>query len=302
MSGFLHLGIARRLLPALLTFGAFAGSSVSGLAQQPAASGQILHANGPLPSFEVATIKRNLSGSGPAMIGAAGHAAPKDRFIATNMPIKGLICWAFGGTSIPLPNNEVSGGPSWIESERYDVNAKLEDSQAAKLAELSEKDQIVQVRLMVQSLLADRFKLVANDTMVNRPVYALVIAKAGSKLQETVPGSRSPIQDGGRPMQFSGHRGELSGHGIPISFLVRFLSQGVLDRPVVDETGLKGEYDLELKWNADFDAPNSGSAPADVSGPSIFTAIQDQLGLKLKATEAPLEKLVIVGIERPSEN
>jgi uncharacterized protein (TIGR03435 family) len=282
----------------------------------PAASGvmrrvplelQILHATGPLPRFEVATIKPNHSGPGNTMVGALGHGAPGDRFIATNMTIQALICWAFAGTSVPLPENQVSGGPSWINSERYDIDAKLEDSQAAKLAK---PDNILQVRLMVQSLLADRFKLVAKDTTVTRPVYALVLAKNGSKLRETVPGSSSPIQSEGHPVQLSASPGEIIAHGTPINALVRLLSHSGLDRPVVDETGLKGEYDFELKWNPDVDAPGitqrpspeAGSAPPDTSGPSLFTAIQDQLGLKLKATKGPLEELVIVDVRRPSEN
>ena len=307
---FTDVSIGKKLLLSLLAVGAVAGPVAFGLMQQASSAGQILHATGPLPSFEVASIKPNHSGSGPTMVGAVGHAAPKDRFIATNITIKALICWAFGGTSVPLPSNEVSGGPSWINSERYDIDAKLEDSQAAKLAKLSPNDQIVQVRLMLQSLLADRFKLVAKDTTVTRPIYALVIARDGSKLKETVPGSKSPIEVQGHPVQFSADRGEVSGHGIPMSVLVRFLSQEELGRPVVDETGLKGNYDLELKWNPDLDAPGmmpgpspaAGSAPPDTSGPSIFTAIQDQLGLKLKATEGRVEDLMIVDIAKPSEN
>jgi bla regulator protein blaR1 len=307
-SRFTEVGIGKRLLLGALALGVVAGPVAFGFMQEAPSTGQILHAEGPLPSFEVASIKPNHGGSGPTMVGAVGHAAPKDRFIATNITIKALICWAYGGTSVPLPSNEVSGGPSWIDSERYDIDAKLEDSQAAKMAQRSTNDQIVQVRLMVQRLLADRFKLVAKDTMVTRPVYALVVAKGGSKLQETVPGSKSPIEAGGHPVQFSGDRGDVSGHGIPMSVLVRFLSQEGLGRPVVDETGLKGEYDFALKWNADLSPgmmqgpPAAGSAPPDTSGPSIFTAIQEQLGLKLKATEGRVEDLVIAGIERPSEN
>ena len=309
-SRFTDVGIGKRLLLAALALGVVAGPVAFGLMQEAPPTGQILHATGPLPSFEVATIKPNHSASGPTMIGVAGHAAPKDRFIATNITVKALICWAFGGTSVPLPSNEVSGGPNWINSERYDIDAKLDDSQATAIAKLSINDQIVQVRLMVQSLLADRFKLMAKDTTVTRPIYALVIAKGGPKMQETVPGSESPIKAGGHPVQFSGGRGELSGHGIPMTLLVRFLSQEGLGRPVVDKTGLNGNYDLELKWNPDLDSPEmmqgtspgAGSASPDSSGPSIFTAIQDQLGLRLKTAEGPVEDLVIVNIEKPSEN
>lgn len=272
---------------------------------------QILHATGPLPSFEVASIKPSKSESGSTMIGAVGHAAPSDRFIATNITVKALICWAFGGTSVPLPSNEVSGGPGWIDSERYDIDAKLDDSQAAAITKLFINDQIVQVRLMVQSLLADRFKMVAKDTTVTRLIYALVIANGGSRMHETVPGSESKIKAGNHPVQFAGGPGELNGHGIPMTLLVRFLSQaGGLGRPVVDKTGLSGNYDVELRWNPDLDSSETmqrplsggGSASPDSSGPSIFTAIQDQLGLRLKATQGPVEDLEIAHIEKPSEN
>jgi len=205
----------------------------------------------------------------------------------------------------------VSGGPGWINSERYDIDAKLDDSQVAALAKLPPQDRIVQIRLMVQSLLADRFKLVVNETTVTRPVYALVVAKGGPKLQTTVPGSPSPIKDDGHPMQARFFPGDIRGHGIPISFLARSLSQmGGLGRPVLDETGLKGNYDIDLKWTSEVNspgampAPSSGaeSAPPDTSGPSLFSALQEQLGLKLEPTNGPVEALEIVHVEKPSVN
>ena len=268
---------------------------------------------GNLHKFEVASIRPDHSGSRLSRSGAAGlGGAPKDRFFVTNTTIKDLICWTFAGNSIPLPRDQVSGGPGWINSERYDIDAKLEDSQVAALAKLSPIDRIVQIRLMVQSLLADRFGLVVENTTATRPVYALVIAKGGSKLQETVPGSPSPIESGGRQIQARFFPGDIRGHGIPMSYLARSLSQlGGLGRPVLDETGLKGKYDIDLKWTPDNlnspgmtpgPSPSAETAPPISSGPSIFTAIQEQLGLKLKATKSPVETLVIVHIEKPSEN
>ena len=265
---------------------------------------------GNLHKFEVASIRPNHSGAVVGHTGAAGlGGAPMDRYIDTNITIKQLICWAFAGKGLPIPSDQVSGGPGWINSERYDINAKLEDSQVAALAKLSPIDRIVQIRLMVQSLLADRFGLVVENTTATRPVYALVIAKGGSKLQETVPGSLSPIKDEGHPIQARFFPGDIRGHGIPMSYLARSLSQlGGLGRPVLDETGLKGKYDIDLKWTADLPGmipgPSSSAetAPPVTSGPSIFTAIQEQLGLKLKSTKGPVENLVIVHIEKPSEN
>ena len=305
------MSMGKRRILAALAVGIGAGPVAFGRMRQTAPATQILHVTGPLPSFEVVTIRPNHSGTGNTMIGAAGHGAPGDRFIATNIILKALICWAFAGTSVPLPSGELSGGPDWINSERYDIEAKLEDSQVAALATLpSDNDRILQVRRTLQSLLAGRFKLVVNDTTVTRPIYALVIVRGGAKLQETVPGSQSPIQAQGHQVQFSGGRGEISAHGVPISFLVRFLAQEGLDRLVVDDSGLKGDYDFELKWYPDLNSPapmpgaspGAQAPPPDTSGPSIFTAIQEQLGLKLQSTKGPVEVLEIVHVEKPSEN
>lgn len=307
---FTDLGLPKQLMLAALATAAVAGPVAFGLMQEAPLTGQILHANGPLPSFEVASIRPNHSASSSSRTGAAGMGAPMDRFIVTNTTIKMLICWAFSN-SIPIPNDQVSGGSGWINSDRYDIDAKLEDSQVAALAKLSNHDRLQQIRLMVQSLLADRFKLVVKDTTVTRPVYALVVVKGGPKLQETVPGSPSPIKSEGHPMQASFFSGDIRGHGIPVSMLARSLSQiGGLGRPVVDETGLKGNYDLELKWNPDFNSPGmtpgpsprAETAPPDTSGPSIFTAVQEQLGLKLESARRSVEGLEIVHIEKPSGN
>ena len=312
-SGFTDLGIGKRLLLAALALGVVAGPVAFGLMQEAPPTGQILHATGPFPSFEVASIKPNHSGSGMSRTEADGSGGtPKDRYIESNTTIKMLICWAFAGKGISLPSDQVSGGPGWINSERYDIEAKLEDSQVAALAKLPREDRIAQIRLMVQSLLADRFKLSVSDTTVSRPVYALVVAKGGPKLEETVPGSHSPIKSGGREMQGRFFPGDIRGHGIPISTLARSLSQlGGLGRPVLDETGLKGKYDIELKWTPDNlnspgmtpgPSPSADMAPPDASGPSVFTAVQEQLGLKLEPTKGPVEAIVVMHIERPSEN
>lgn len=300
----------KRLALAVLAMSAVAGPVTFGLMQNAPASGQTLHPTPPLPSFEVASIRPDHSGVHSARIGAAGMSAPVDRFIATNFTIKDLICWAWAGESVSLPGDQVSGGPGWINSEHYDIDAKLEESQAAAMAKLAPPNRILQIRLMLQSLLADRFGLVVKDGSVMRRVYALAIAKGGSKLQETVPGSKSPIMDGARPMQGFAERGEIRAHGMPITFLVRMLSQQGVGRPVVDETGLKGKYNFDLKWNPDLSSPaliqgtspGPESSPPLTSGPSIFTALQEQLGLKLESTKGPVESIVIVHIEKPSAN
>jgi bla regulator protein BlaR1 len=335
---FTDLGTGKRLLLAVLALGVVAGPVAFGFMQQAPPTGQILHATGHLPSFEVASIRPNHSGSGFASIGVPGMAAPRDRFIAKNTSIKGLILWAWTpGTTRPLPEDQVVGGPSWINSDRYDIDAKLEDSQIAALEKLTPWDRATQVKLMVQSLLADRFKLLVNDgTTAPRPVYALVVAKGGPKLkgattpQEaalcgTPPPGKFPMPPPPPPgtsptapqrpatmSRASGmfmRPGEMTACATPMSDLARQL-QLELGRPVLDQTGLDGNYNFELKWTPDTNSsgamtepsPGAEAPPPDASGPSIFTAIQEQLGLKLESTKASEEAIAIVHIEKPSEN
>lgn len=171
---------------------------------------------------------------------------------------------------------------------------------------------------MLQALLAERFKLLAHRETKELPVYALVVAKNGPKFEEAKPGDRYP--DGikapdGRPgagMMFT-NRGQVTGQGLPIANLVRQLSLE-LGRTVVDTTGLTGTYDFTLKWTPDesqgrmFKRAEGGQQRTDPapssesSGPSIFTALQEQLGLKLEAQKGPVEILVIDYVERPTAN
>ncbi len=286
MLGVLHrftdLGTGKRLLLAALALGIVAGPVAFGLMQEVPPASQILQATGPFPSFEVATIKPDHSGTGVIRIGSTGHGAPLDRFIATNVSVKKLMGWAFAGNSLPLPDYEVSGGPNWIDSDRYDIDAKLEDSQVAELQKLSDLDRILQVRRMVQGLLADRFKLVVNDTTETRPIYALVVAKGGLIMKETTPCSEPPPgfapppppspppgASGVAPQapavrtqpQNLGRPGDLIACEMPVKDLVRLL-QLSLDRPIVDRTGLVGNYSFELKWTPAFDEPGPMPGPS----------------------------------------
>jgi len=305
-------------------------------------SAQILQATGPLPSFEVASIRPDHSGSGFSTTGAGllssprGPTIPKDRFIATNTTVKNLIQWAWAPRgSPPLPDDSVSGGPSWIDSDRYDIDAKLEDREIEALEKLAPRDCSAQIKLMVQSLLADRFKLVVKYTTGDVSGYALVVAKGGVKLRETVPGSAPPPSStpppgfvlpppppplGTAPIApqvpatppratILIRPGEITAFAEPISALARSL-QDELGSPVLDQTGLKGDYNFALRWTPEVKAPGATPArppgtetvPPDASGPSIFTAVQEQLGLKLESTKGGEEAIKIVHIEKPSEN
>jgi uncharacterized protein (TIGR03435 family) len=158
---------------------------------------------------------------------------------------------------------------------------------------------------MLQGLLADRFKLKYHQVAKELPVYALVVAKGGIKLQESKEGScvvpgpgDAPIEPGQRSPNFCGtyfwRRNQVDGTRITMSQLIVALD-GRLDRPLIDKTDLSGVRDVHLTWNPD-DGPN------DDAGPSIYTALQEQLGLRLEATKGAVPVLVIDHIERPSEN
>ena len=280
----------------------------------------------PRPTFEVASIKPNHSAGRQAGI----QMAPGGRFVATNVPLRFLVEQAYGVKSF-----QISGAPGWLDSERYDIEAKTEASgedpghdEPWKLTEEQRKLREEEFKQRVQALLAERCKLTVHHDTRELPIYTLVVGKNGAKLQESKDGvGPSPDEfkpDGpkgegpkmGRmngPMMRMG-RGEIIAQRMSMTMLANSLSRQ-LDRNVVDNTGMKGHYDFDLKWTPDEmqdamfkglggggDAkPASDSAP-DASGPSIFTAIDQQLGLKLESKKAPVEILVIDHIERPSEN
>jgi uncharacterized protein (TIGR03435 family) len=193
-------------------------------------------------------------------------------------------------------DNLISGAPSWLYSEHYTLEAKVAGSDLPALARMAPD----QRKLMLQPLLADRFQLRFHRETKQLPIFALVIAKSGSKLKQSPPadpgGSTAP------QMKMSAH-GQLTGQRFPISLLAQWLSLQV-GRKVLDNTGLTGTYDFTLEWTPDSPASMSAGAetPAPDSGPSIFTAIQEQLGLRLESTKGPVETLVIDHVERPSEN
>jgi len=258
-------------------FSAAVGLSFSLLAQSPA---------GPKPpAFEVASIKRNTSANErPSLTINAG------RVTIRNGPLRAIIRSAFG-----LQAFEVVGGPDWVDTDGWDVNAKAEPGAERQ-----------PTGPMMQSLLADRFKLVAHKETRDLPVYALVFARQdhafGPKLhasstdcQKEVgaliartgqpPSADAPPLCGIRSV--SGHI-ELNATRINPNF-VRTLAP-ITGRSVVDQTGLTGVFDAELVWS-DSEA-----------GPSLFTAIQEQLGLKLEAQRGPVDVLVIDHVERPTSD
>jgi uncharacterized protein (TIGR03435 family) len=259
--------------------------------------------------YEVALIKRNKSIDNKQRI-----SFPPNGFTATNITPQMLIRVAYG-----VEDNQISRAPNWVNSENYDVEAKVDSSVADALRKLGEDQRKLERQRMLQALLADRFKLTLHRETKDLPVYALVIAKNGAKLQKSKPGDTYPNglkgPDGlpGGPTSMRIKPGEVIIQARPVESLAWALSR-LLGRTVLDKSALKGNYDFTLQW-----APDEGqggmlkgpegsqqgtdNAPSPESpGPSIFAAIQEQLGLKLESQNGPGEILVIDHVEKPSEN
>jgi uncharacterized protein (TIGR03435 family) len=250
------------------------------------------------PSFEVASIKPSRSGDGRTRIMFS-----PDAFTVEGLSAKTLI-----GLAYNLRDFQISGGPGWIDSERYDINAKMDEPTIESLRKLPPEQAREQRRLMLQSLLAERFQLKVSQSSKELPIYALVVAKSGAKLSESAAPPAGSGPTGQRTMMRL-EPGQLTATAISISALVDRLSLEV-GRKVVDKTGLEGRYDFTLHWTPEQQAPlggpgngSEGAPPSsDSSGPSIFTALQEQLGLKLESAKGPVETIVIDRIERPSAN
>jgi uncharacterized protein (TIGR03435 family) len=203
------------------------------------------------------------------------------------VPLRMMIMEAYGVKAF-----QISGGPDWIRTGRWDVLAKGEGFQGRIPRE--------QENLMVRSMMADRFQLKVHSETKEMPVYALVVEKSGSKL----------VPHTGTEQQFRFGNGSLIVKKGAAAALAAWLSRQ-LGRVVIDKTDLKGEYDYKLEWTPD---PGEGGAESiglppeaptphvDTTGPSIFTAIQEQLGLRLVSQKGPVEMIVIDGVERPSAN
>ncbi len=248
--------------------------------------------------YDVASFKVNKSGPGRAMASTS-----EDGLTATNFNLKELVGIAYGILTA-AQDGRIVGAPSWITSEAYDVEAKMDSATAEALKKLSPDNRALARQHMFQELLTERCKLAAHWETKEFPVYELVIAKGGSKIQESKPSEGAAAGRGG--MGLKGRGGPLTAHEAPISNLVGLLSM-LLNRTVVDKTGLAGKYDFTLNWTPDESNdpnffPSSTGQPPDPTGPSIFAALQEQLGLKLEAGKGPVQVIVIDHIEKPSGN
>jgi uncharacterized protein (TIGR03435 family) len=257
------------------------------------------------PEFEVASVK-------PAAPDARGmfiRPGPGGGVSITNMTLKELIVIAYR-----IQRFQISGGPAWLDSVHYDIIAKPEA-----------KPKQGEIPLMLQALLADRFQLTIHRETKEFPVYALVLARKDGKLGPGLvaakeggctppdPNQRLPPPEPGKLPSLSCGQMMMSPRQLrvvsgPLANMIMPLSR-FLGRTVIDQTGLTGNFDISLDWTPDEtqlaqmplpqDAPKP---PSDLAGPSIFTAIQEQLGLKLESQKGPVEIFVIDRAEKPSEN
>ena len=236
------------------------------------------------PGYEVATIKP----TNPDNRGG-GFTLQGRHLVARNFTVEGLITLAYN-----LHSTQVTGGPDWIKTDHFDMDI-LPDHEGLPSLD--------QARGIVRKLLADRFALKFHDDTKELSVYVLTVAKTGSKVNKSASDPSSPPGLGGPP-------GRMMVRNASMAEFAQVMQGMVLDRPVLDHTELKDRYDFQLKWTPDesqyggrIPPQNTDSSAANADPPPpLFTAIQEQIGLKLDAVKAPAKVMVIESVQKPSAN
>ena len=255
----------------------------------------------PKPAFEVVSIKPG----DPANNGEHIGVTPGGMLTARNVTVRTLIRQAYD-----VRDFQISGGPGWLDTERYDIVAKgdgtgVSDDEIRKMTDDQRKAFKAQLLLKLQMLLADRFQLKVHRETKELPIYALIVAKSGPKIKSAggEPGLGGLTTRGGDAGQTV-----ITGNSVPMAALARLLSSRV-GLAVVEMTNLKGDYDFKMSFTPDMGAlPGSSGdgtdqpAGVDTGGPSISTALQEQLGLRLEARKGPVEVVVIDSVQKASEN
>jgi len=255
-------------------------------------------------TFEVASIKPSAE---------AGWQIGIQRLPGGGMRASGATLKILLATAYDVREFQIVGGPGWISSDRYDILAKAAASDSeipagdrGEITEAQANTAFERMQQRMQALLAERFQLKIHRETKEQPVYALLVGKNGAKLEA------SPIQDGRSERRMMMGHGMINAQGVDLQMLVSMVARE-LARPVLDRTGLTGRYDIKLQWTPDpgqsvtphGGAPSPGVQalpPPDPDGPSLFTAIQEQLGLRLESQKGPVEMIVIDRVEKPSEN
>ena len=262
-------------------------------------NGQLLHADSPLPSFDVATIRPSKSES-LRTVRSASELHMLDVTVRYLMEQAYDIPWTDGS------KDRIRGGPDWIDSDHYDVDAKIAPEVAVTLEQMPEEQRRRQTNLRLQTLLADRLKLKVHFETHQQPVFAIVTGKDGPKLTP-VSGAEGP-QDLGISVRYNGQAAQMTAKGVTLAALANWLTgySEMAGQTVVDQTGLTQRYDFDLSWTREralTNAEQNGQSESPArAGASLFTALQEQLGLKLVKTRATVEIIVVDSIERPTEN
>jgi uncharacterized protein (TIGR03435 family) len=251
-----------------------------------------------IPVYEVISVRPNKSGV------PMDEDETPDGFKAKAISLQQLLEIAYTGIPFALSASQIEGEPNWFRSEKFDVDARVDESEIPALKKADDGDNFVafvqaaaqgipSTRMrMLQELLAERFLLKTHYVTKELPVYDLVVAKGGSKLKAT---AETDPKHG----SLGTGDGDFDGKNIPSSlFPILFTFAREVGRPVIDRTGLKGSYDFKLKWTPE---GHGGELPADAP-PGLFTALQEELGLKLEPSKGPVRVLVIDHVERPTEN
>jgi uncharacterized protein (TIGR03435 family) len=249
------------------------------------------------PAFEVASVKPNKSGSRSSGL----PFLPNGGFNGTNVPLKSVIAIAY-----EVRTFQIDGGPDWLNSERFDIVARGPEGTPDG-----------QRPAMLRALLADRFKLVARLDTREQPLFALVLHRSdgrlGSQLKPAAPcapsGSARAASSTTASQElppcgqlFTSVRngaGTISGRGMPLDGIATALADAAFREPVINRTGLSGQFDFDLQFSAEM-APGVATTPQEL--PSIFAAVQEQLGLELQSDRGPVRVLVIESVQRPTPN
>jgi len=273
-----------------------------------------------MPTFEVATIRTSPEGGRMMRI-----QWQEDTYRTDNVALRSVIRTAYNATS----DAQIIGGPDALLGTHFDINAKADATVAAAMRKMSRDDSERERELMLQSLLAERFHLKVHTETREQPVYALVVAKGGPKLKASAPEPATPpdqpppgppppggpgrapgVPRGMWTIRMSGTKVEMNGTDVTMDVLATMLTNqpDAGGRVVVDKTGLTGKYDLNLSWTPTVGMVMRGmddgtkAAGADPDEPGLFTAVEEQLGLKLEAQKGAVQVVVIDHVEAPSAN
>ena len=275
------------MLPRLVLVSLFALFAVHPLliaqTSSPSAASPLTPTPGTTAGFDVAAIHQHIPE--PHEHNSIWSGPTDTHFRAENVSLIGLIHWAF-----EMPVTRILNAPGWAGSTFFNIEASSDPSADAKMAHLTSDAGSAQKELMVRSLLADRFRLATHFETRKLPIYELIVAKGKPKLGDAK-------LEGTTVNHWRNHL-EVQG-GDSLAVLAEELSKEV-GRPVIDKTGIAGRYDLKLRWAPD--GVVTASASAADTAPSIFTALEEQLGLKLKSAKGLVQVLVVDHAEMPSEN